>query len=167
MVHATYMPEDGYWPASFEVVPPQKLALHGQDVANSLRKAAGAVILRFREKNKKTGQSCVFLAFGGFLCHFNLDAREQQAILPRLIRQRSIDCDRESEQPVKSVSISSLLLEKSAPKKGFYRIPAPHYLVTHQAHLKRSPQPDFRYQGDIFYATQKAKFNSFLGEASL
>ena len=117
MVHATYMPEDGYWPASFEVVPPQKLALHGQDVANSLRKAAGAVILRFREKNKKTGQSCVFLTFGGFLCHFNLDAREQQAILPRLIRQRSIDCDRESEQPVKSFSISSLLLEKTRQKK--------------------------------------------------
>ncbi len=118
MVHATYMPEDGYWPASFEVVPPQKLALHGQDVANSLRKAASAVILRFREKNKKTGQSSVFLAlFGGFLCHFNLDAREQQAILPRLIRQRSIDCDRKSEQPVKSFSISSLLLEKTRQKK--------------------------------------------------
>ena len=66
-MHATYMPQDGYWPASFELVPPQKLALHGQDVANSLRKAAGAVIALSREKQKNRPKLRLFGFWGIFL----------------------------------------------------------------------------------------------------
>jgi len=166
-VHATYMPEDGYWPASFEVVPPQKLALHGQDVANSLRKAASAVILRFREKNKKQAKAASFwLYLGDFYVTSILTlANNKRSFLDLFDSARSIAIGNPNSRS--RVFRFLPFYWKKRAKKRFYRIPAPHYLVTHQAHLKRSPQPDFRYQGDIFYATQKAKFNSFLGEASL
>ena len=107
-----YKLQDDHWLASFEVVPPpQTLVFPRPKNENSPLKTVVPNPNFFLK----------ILAFSVLSRRFRLSRRSRAS--SRLIRLRPIGCDRGSEQPVKTFTVSGRFFVRTLSKTFFHRIP--------------------------------------------